>query len=203
MPFDSPLGSKQNTNQSQQPRKTFTVTDDTDFDIPGLPDLQPGVQVELSPQQFNAMQAAKQTAKAVQSKPTSEAKQRIELLTGIGRMTKEVVIDDHKFELQSLKAREMKEAVQVAANVIDSSQTVFELRAQQLARSLVRIDDHPVGLVLGTDSLEMRLYFINECEEKVVNILYSAFSDMSKEQDEKYGLKKDNITAVAGEIKKQ
>ncbi len=201
----SPLGNRSFPSNAPV-KKTYSVPDESNsmFDIPGEePSVQQPQVQSISPTQFNEMQARKQQARSVQQRPTSESRQRIELLTGIGRMETSLILDDHKFTMQSLKSREMRDVVKEAAKIELLSDQMFELRIQTLARAIISIDDHPINLVLGTDAIEMKLNFIDECEEHVVEQLYNSYSEMINKNKNKFTIK-DEIEAkeVVSEIKK-
>lgn len=185
--FDSPLGKKRILNQG---RKVFNVPDESqeqedEYFIPptALPNMKPGVEVELTPTQFQEMQQRRTSFKNTQGKASGEARQRIELLTNIGRLTKEVEIEGHKFTLQSLKSKEMRETIKAVSQANDGADSIFEMRAQILARSIIKIDGHSVEIVLGDDSFEEKLNFIDDSEETIVNQLYAAYTEMTKKID--------------------
>lgn len=206
--IESPLGKK--SFPSTTTKRVFTVTDDSqDDDNAPLPQSiavqqNPHRQeVRLTPEQFNELQARRKEVQIAQRKPTSEARQRVEILTGIGRMTKELVIEEYKFTLQSLKSREMREIIKIVSQVEVPSEAMYEMRAQTLARSLVKIDDRPVELVLGAASLADIVQFINDSEEHIVNQLYTAYTEMVKLHEEKFAVKDaKDAKEVAEEIKK-
>jgi hypothetical protein len=203
----SPLG---NRSYSAPQKQVFSVPDESEgmFEIPGEsevapPPVMPRNATVLTPAQFNELQAKKQALKVSMGRPTSEARQRIELLTGIGRLETEVEVDGHKFVLQSLKAREMREVVKSAGKVDLLSEQIFELRLQTLARSIIYIDGQPLDLILGHSSIEARLAFVDECEEHIVTQLYSAYSEMIKQNENKFALKSaTDAHEVVDEIKK-
>lgn len=196
--FDSPLGKKQFPNQS---RKVFNVPDEDAFSPAAVPEMQPGIPVELSAAQFQEMQQRKMQIKQSQGKATSESRQRVEVLTGIGRLTKDISIEGRVFTLQSLKSREMRETIKAVSQATDGADSIFEMRAQILARSIIKIDGHPIGLVLGNDSLESKLTFIDESEESTVNQLYTGYTEMTKKTDLAVKTVED-AREIAEEIKK-
>lgn len=208
--FDSPLGKKTSTFTSPNPpaqRRVFSVPDSEfdQFEIPenavALPQMQPGVPVQLTAEQFNELQNRRNNTRAAQAKPTSEAKLRVELLAGIGRTTKEVEVDGHKFLLQSLKAKEARAAT--IAAIAFQSDFIFELRSQTLARSLLQIDGYDPDLMLGTKGIEDRANFFNECEEAFVNCLYGGYTDLCKEQEKIFNIKKpEDAAKLVEDVKK-
>lgn len=206
--FNSPLGRK---TVSGPGRKILTVEDPTFEDTAPLPDpqylpmqnMRPGMEVELTPEQFNQFQNRKRELQAAQKRPAGEAKRRIEFLVGIGSLTREAMVGDKKFVLRSLKSKEMREVIASAAKVEMQSEVIFELRAQTLARSLVSIDNNELELLLGDDSLEARLEFINNSEEHVVNKLYAVYSEMVAESERRFGVKTEaEAEEVLKDIKK-
>ena len=206
--INSPLGKKTFNTQG---RKILSVSDESeDFDTKPLPQsyMPPQMQqqpqeVKLTPEQFNAMQARKNEIRMAQKRPSSEARQRIEVLTGIGRLTIDTTIEGYKFTLQSLKSREMREIIKVVAQIETPADAMYEMRAQTLARSLVKIDDQPVELVLGVDGIDGVVEFINDSEEHIVNKLYSAYTDMTKANENKFSVADaKDAQEVTEEIKK-
>lgn len=205
--IESPLGKK---SFGQTSRKVMTVSDESeDFDTRPLPPAraaqpQPQMQeVKLTPEQFNAMQARKQDFRVSQKRPTNEARERVEILTGIGRLTQDVVIENYKFSLQSLKSKEMREVIKAVAQTEMGAESAYEMRTQILARSIVRIDDQPISLVLGDDSLEAIMLFLDDSEETVVNKLFDTYNKMVKSNEEKITIKTaEDAQEVAEAVKK-
>lgn len=209
--INSPLGRKNFTSTGNQ--KIFDIPDESDRvsgaspAAPPQPSLNPnewpqGVPVQLTPEQFNALRAQHQSVKEDSKKINSFSRDRINILTNIGRTTTEAKIDDHVFVLQSLKAREMKEIMQLVTQK-PSSETFFELRTQTLVRSLVSVDGHHINDILGDSSLETKLYFVNECEEYIVNYLYSTYLKMAQKLSDQYSADTEEKTKeVVEDIKK-
>jgi hypothetical protein len=208
----SPLGNKSFASPGQ--RRVLTVSDDSWEDIPQkqAPASQerlpyapqvPGQQVELTVDQFNEMQAKRQEIRAMQKKPSSESKLRAEILTGIGRLTSDITIEGYKFTIRSLKAKEMSDIIKHVAQIAISAEALYEMRAQTLARCISKIDDQPIGLVLGGDDLSTLIEFINDSEEHIVNRLYTAYTEMTKANEDKFSIADaKDAQEVAAEIKK-
>lgn len=204
----SPLGKK---SFASGPRKILTVTDDSFDDVPMIPQ-QPGRQmqepmsqqpVRLNVDQFNEMQAKRNELRSTQKKSTSESKLRAEILCGIGRLQTEVIAGGSKFVLQSLKSGEMKEVMKLVSQVSIAAEAMFEMRANILARALYTVDDQPIELVLGANSLEDIIDFVNDLQESFVNQLYTSYTSMVKTNDEKFTVKNEaDAQEVAEEIKK-
>ncbi len=131
-----------------------------------------------------------------------EAKERVEFLAGLGRMTKDVSIAGTVFSIRTLKARENRESIFAAAQV-SRVETLFEGRCQQLARAIYKIDNVDIFYVLGTDELEARLHYVEELDENVANYLYDEFGSLNNEAVKKYGLKSEaDVKEIVDEVKK-
>jgi len=132
------------------------------------------------------------------------AKKRVEIITGTGSLTKDVDLDGHKFSLRTLKNKETKEAMMESIGASKNDmEAMYETRRQFLARSLFRIDDADIALVLGSSDLSTRLYFIDELEESVVDKLYVEFNNLRNEVRDKYTPKtSQEVKEVIEDIKK-
>ena len=170
-------------------RKILAVTDDSDdFDTRPLPESRmpaeiKNTEVRLTPEEYNAMQAQRASLRTNAKKSSFESKQRVEFLTGIGRLSKEITIEGYKFTLRSLKSGEMREVIKVVSQVEIPSEQMYEMRAQTLARSIFMIDDMPVQAVLGASDLDGVVDYINDTEEHIVNKLYETYTDMVKSKN--------------------
>lgn len=209
--IDSPLGKKTFTST---PRRILTVENTEDDFGPAdlgppdnyfpdnFPQMQPGVPVELTADQFRDLQAKRAQILAAQKKASPDARQRIDILTGIGRITKEFSLDGHTFVIQSLKARDLREII-VEASKVSNIEVNFVLRAQTLARSLIKIDGHEVGLVIGNNTLEARLALLDELDEGTLSYIHQQYSEMNKEHQEKFGIKnEEDAKEVVEQVKK-
>lgn len=133
------------------------------------------------------------------------ARKRIELLANIGRLTKDVSIGGVVFTIRTLKSKEARDAATLTFTTsltqLDAS---FEVRRQQLARSLIKIDGNSVGDVIGDASIEATLSFIeDELEDIVVNKLFDEFVSLKKEAQNKYGLNSnEDVKEVIEDLKK-
>jgi len=154
-----------------------------------LPDrlMQQGVGYELTAAERDELQRFRKQAQE-KNQLGEHAKKRTEILTNIGRLTKDVVIDQVSFGLRTLKDREAREATLSIFKCANDADAAYEMRRQTLARSLCHIDNQEVGLALGGDAFELRLELIDNMEETVVNKLYNAFNELRNEVRTKYGL---------------
>lgn len=124
------------------------------------------------------------------SRINDAAKQRIELLGDIGRLTKDVQIGGFSFSLRTLKAKEAKEAaIATFTTSVTQLEASYEARRQQLARSILKIDGEDIEVIIGSNRLEDKLSFIEEnLEDVVVEKLWSEFVVLKEEAKQKYGI---------------
>jgi hypothetical protein len=127
------------------------------------------------------------------------ARTRIEVLTGLGRLTREVEIDEVRFVLRSLKARELREIFLAVSPFDGTVELSFELRRQTLARSLCRVADTDLDLFLGTTSLEAALNFVEDQDEAILARLYAEYQLLAAEINQKYAIKTPEDAAQLGE----
>jgi len=205
----SPIGSRTftatsgETGGSGQGMRTFEVPDESEgYDEEPQPQRPSGPPQLTQAQQEARMRAARQ-AKASGHVPIQpEAKERVEFLAGLGRMTKDVLVAGTTFSIRTLKARENRESIFAAAQV-SRVETLFEGRRQQLARSIYKIDNVEIDYVLGTSDIEAKLNYVEELDENVANFLYDEFGALNDEAVKKYGLKSEaDVKEVVDEVKK-
>lgn len=150
--------------------------------------------------QIRAARDAKRTGK---ERLNDGARRRIEMLVGMTQNTREVVLDGNVFILQTLKSKDMREAL-MAASVFDGTiQSPFEIRKQLLARSITQIAGVESGAFVGSNGVEAKLDFIDEQVEAVLNRLYSEYLILVKESNDKYSIKtSEDATQVVEDLKK-
>lgn len=182
---------------AQQSQRRFTVPqghedhDHQSFEEPSISEIEQKI-----------IQARHDKAKGIE-RLSPEAKKRVELVTGIGRLEKDVQIDDVTFTLRTIKSREMKEAMLSLIGIQYELEATFEKRRQLVARSLHKINGVELLLFLGDDSLESRLSFVDELDEYVTSKLFEEYVSLANEATEKYTPKTlDEAKEVAEEIKK-
>jgi predicted nucleic acid-binding Zn ribbon protein len=133
------------------------------------------------------------------------ARQRIALLTNIGRLTRKVEIGGFSFSLRTLKNKEAKEATLATFNedVKTELQASFESRKHQLVRSIYEIDGQDIALVLGDNSIETRLAFIDELEDSVFSRLFDEYIKLRNEAKAKCSINSEkDVEEVAADLKK-
>jgi len=100
---------------------------------------------------------------------------RLEILTGIGRLVKDVDIEGITFSLRSLKNKETREVIEAAALSQTNVGEALTIRKCTLARSIFEIDGVPFMHFLGSETAED---VIDEMEESVIGRLWEEYSNM-------------------------
>lgn len=197
--FKSDQFSKQTRPQTQQaPLREFNVMpDDQQYPVPQYanptqqePSSFVPPPMPVSPELEQELKQARQM-KTTSTAPISPgAKTRIELLASIGRLTRDVKIDNYTFTLRTLKTQEANQSIRA---VLAISNTDFDMglenKKHKLARSIYMIDGSPIEQVLSSDTIESKLSFIDQLEDVVVSRLWDEFSLLNKEAQEKCGIK--------------
>jgi len=131
------------------------------------------------------------------------ARRRIEMLIGMTRTTREVEIEGNVYVLQTLKGKEMREAILAASEFDGTVQSPFEVRRQMLARSLAKVANVPIEQFVGSSVLEARLTFIDELDDTLLNRLMQEYSLLTKEAKSKYSLNTpEQVKEVVEDLKK-
>lgn len=226
--FESPISSKK---FSAQPMRELEVPDESGYTPPrgpGGPQFQPSVQhrygtpmtdqeIQEFQQRMNAsfdpdanlndmereFKEARQHKIQSQTHLNDGARRRIEMLIGMTRVTREVEIEGNIYALQTLKGKEMREAILAASEYDGTVQSPFEIRRQMLARSLSKIANIPVAQFLGSNDLQARFDFIDELDDVLLNRLMDEYSALTKEARAKYALTtEEQVKEVAEDLKK-
>lgn len=181
-----------NQNKPQEkPMKRFVVSDDE----------MPQEQENVSTLQTQIEQARQEKLEST-IKISSAAKKRLEILSGLGRAVKEIDVDGAIFSIRTLKSSELREIVWAASNAHEGADSVFEARAQTLARVIFKIDGQDVGLIIGDNSMEAKLSFVQELDEEVAQYLYREYTNLVNENKKKYSNVEQEVKEISDEIKK-
>ncbi len=167
----------------------------------------PAVQFQQSPQDASEFEReikqAREVKRTGKERLNDGAKQRIEMLIGLTKSRKEVTLGDHVYVLQTLRSREMREAIMAAAEFDGTVQSPFEIRKQLLARSLIQIAGVDIAQFVGSNDLEARLAMIDEFDHDLLGALYGAYVEMTNESKSKFDIKTNQDAAeVIDSLKK-
>lgn len=152
-----------------------------------------GPQPEMAPSQEQAeleeqFRTAREAKRLGRERLNEGAKRRIEMLVGMTRHTRNFEVGGNTYVLQTLRSKELQEAV-MAATVFDGSvQSPFEIRKRLLARSLVQIAGIDVNQFVGSSEVESKLAALDEFDHYLLGRLYDEYLVMVKEAQEKYAV---------------
>lgn len=150
-----------------------------------------------------SMRAAREAKRTGKERLSDGARRRIEILIGMTRLSRSIDISGNTFVFQTLKAREMREAITAASQFDGTIQSIFEIRKQLLARSIVQIAGVDIEQFIGSDTLDARLLFIEELDDTLSNRLYDEYLLLVKEAKNKYTIKTDeDAKEVMEDLKK-
>lgn len=154
-------------------------------------------------QDIEAIQAARRAKLSAAKKITPTAKERIEMLTELGRCYDEAEFEGVTFSLQSLKSREIRAVVRISNTAVNAADSYFEARDQTLARSIYQVDGQPIEVVLGTNDLKDIIEWIGEMDESLLEYLHNRYLKMMRKNKAKFVIKdEEDAKEVAEEIKK-
>lgn len=200
MKFESPLGSKQ---FASQPLREYDVPDESQYHTNTMTFGTPIDEDEEVSNIEREVKIAREMKRTGKERLNEGAKRRLEILLGMTRTTHVVDINGTKFEFQTLKSKEMREAIMKAAEFDGTIQSPFEIRKQFLARSLVRIAEVDFNQFIGSNSLEAKLEFIDELDDSLLNRLYKEYIAMVDESKNKFAIKnEDDAKGIVEDIKK-
>ena len=196
----SPLGTR--TFNSNQGMRQFEVPDYGNQPMQHADNMQ---QFDNSPEsiaEFEKRVSEAKKEKRTGGRLSAAAKNRVEMLCVMSRMTREVVIDDNSYMLRTLKSKELKEVVSAIIN-LTGPDVAFETRKNFLARSIFQISGNDIDTFLGDDSLEAKFEFLDCLEESVITRLYGEYTVLADDSDKKYSIKKESdVKEVIEDLKK-
>lgn len=221
--FESPLGSKKIT---AAPLKEYDVPDESGYveptnpvpvakqrtiSIPSEGELQ-SFRSRLESEyespaeaehQLRQAKAAQQASLQGKERLGDGARRRIEMLVGMTRSTREVVIGETTFVLQTLRSKEMREAMMVASEYDGTIQSPFEIRRQLLGRALKQVAGVDIEQFVGSNALEARMSFVDEQDDTLLNRLYEEYLTLVREAKDKYAIKtEEEAKEVINDLKK-
>lgn len=211
--FESPIGGRKFAGQSM---RDFEIPDETEqphqhpaprknplFDENSLKNFQSRVEESSNYELERELMAAREARRTGREKLSEGAKKRIEMLLGMVQSVREVVIEDNVFILRTLKSKEMRESLIVAAEYDGTVQAPYEIRRQILGRSLTHISGVEVEQFIGSNSLDSKLIFLDELDESLLARLYDEYVILSKTAKDKFAIKTDqDVKEVVDDIKK-
>jgi len=136
---------------------------------------------------------------------SAAARQRVEILAGLGRVIDECDIEGTKFTMRSLKTVEEKEILKSIFEGEDSDRVSmnYKHRINALARAVTHIDGQPINLVLGSNDISVRIYLFSEMDEPVTDYMYKWFEKNIVEVGVgKFKLTQEDVEGLVEDVKK-
>lgn len=205
--FDSPLGTKNfagggmrefdvpDESQPSMPRRHNQQHEMPDFDAiqqfqSRLDDeMGEDARIQEMAEKERAFREARSAKKDNKQRLNDGAKRRIEMLVGMSRLNRTVSLDENEFILQTLRAKEMREVFTATAKFDGTVESPYEMRKQLVARSLSHIAGYDVDQFLGANDIEIRLAFVDELPEALLDRLFNEYQLLVKESVDKFSIK--------------
>jgi hypothetical protein len=221
--FESPIGSKQFQGQ---PMREINVPDESGYDQPQRPVRHTQEQVpQFDPAAMREFQAsmqgpgpmpvremteiekdilaAKKAKREGKERLSDGARRRIEMLLGMTRLTKDVEIAGQMYKLQTLTSQELRDSTVATSEFDGSVQLIFENRKQLLARAITVVAGVPIDQFLNSNDLDIRLEFIEMMDHALLHRLFSEYTDLLREAQDKYSPKTEaQVKEVVEDLKK-
>lgn len=159
---------------------------------------------EQNPEDFEReIRAAREAKRTGRERLNDGAKKRIEMLVGMTRTTREFDIDGNIYVLQTLRSKDMREAITTASTFDGTIGSSWEIRRQLLSRSIVQIAGVDFDQFVGSTNLDDKLECIDSLHEALLNRIYTEYNLMVKEASDKYAIKTAEIAKeVVEDLKK-
>lgn len=167
-------------------RETIQVEDPTmDFDLNNPNDRFRYAQKDIQHEEpdYNAIAQERKSRRESQERVSRSAINRLEILAGIARGTKDIEIGGVTFGLRTLKAREQKDLVMRATNSSNGFDEMFTVRIYTLAYGVYQIDGRDACEVLGTYKIDELAKIYEDFEESLVSKLHEEHTNMVKEHN--------------------
>lgn len=221
--INSPLG-RFKIAQSSQPRKSYVV-EDAEMEEEISHSKRPNLSHEEAQSFFNEAfsdsnikgnmlsESNKISFKEIEQKRKNyslnkerispEAKKRIEILSGLGRIIDKCDLDGVTFTMQSLKTSEQKDIFASLFKGEDNDRISqhYKIRIETLARAVTHIDDQPFDLIVGSSDINIKKVLFEEMGDHSTDYLYSWYkNNIDKTASENYS--KEKMEEVVEDIKK-
>lgn len=122
---------------------------------------------------------------------TPQAKTRLEYLTDIGKMTKDVVIGGVSFTLRTLKSKEQRQVYLTLVDVNNKVDEAYNLKFHSLAHSLIKIDGQEIAYMVKINNFQDKLKILEDLEETVTDQLFAAYQELKLSSDKQFVIKDD------------
>jgi len=200
--INSPLGSQ---SFDSPELKKFVIDDASDSEYTAseqITNLQQSSLNGLSASELERLAREARNRRSQDEKQVSSVvKKRIEILAGLGRGTRDVIVENITFSLRTLKSYELQEAVKAIAKLDNGLDSSFEARNQILARAICKIDGQDIDIVLSSSRIEDKLDMVRELESSVAVYLHENYVALSKENSDKFKILSDDEKDIKEAVK--
>lgn len=204
-------------------QRNYVVSDETLGERPN-PNVERPRQQQITPAMAAELrQQAADREHLAQNRAMQEARRRVEIITGLGRKTKDVVVDTDQgkltFTLRSLKSFEQEALSQVMesvdriplpnGNISFTPTGMHKIKMEALGHSLHLIDGQSVDVVLATvnedyeEQVEARKDLLREMDAALVDHLFVQYERLASETSDGYMPRNDReLKEVVEDIRK-
>lgn len=172
--INSPLG-----------KQTISSPSTRNFTIDDLSPDQIAQPTYLNKEMVQELETVKKVSREDKKRISPAAKERLEFLMNVNRMSTEVEVDKVKFTLVALTSGQMRQVL-LMANANTRVETLYLLRLHVVASALSKIDDTDVNLVIGSEDYLDKLNMVESLNEELVELLHIKYNQMIAENKKKY-----------------
>jgi hypothetical protein len=135
--------------------------------------------IEESPEEIRQrLSKSKEQIKSQNQRAPKNTVDRMEVLVGISRLTKEVDIDGTIFSIRSLKSREMREIMKYSEAQETKLDQLLSIKLGTLAYSIYEIDGNSFDYICKSGDLEDKIEVVDDFDNFLVKKLWNEYSEM-------------------------
>lgn len=191
-------GEKKNTFD---PHKPYVETPQNSRVVP--PVRNHFVANDPEPESINAEINRIKQQKNVPEKLSNFSRKRLDILIGMSKLNREVIIDDVAIELQSLSSKDLREAYVITSKFNETVEFSYELRRQILSRSIIKIAGIDIYDFIGDYNYDTVLELVDNLGDSFLNRLFEEYQILNKEVNSKYTIKNEKeMKEVVEDLKK-
>jgi hypothetical protein len=197
--INSPLGRTSFKSSTSGEGRVLTVEDASEQQ------QAPRMSFSSSPVKINTKERSA-IIEDVRQKISNEARQRIDFLIGMGKLTGSVTVDDVEFTFKSLDGGEQTAVYEFISNFgeLNMFQMQYEIRFATLALALTHIQGKEFSAVIESDELANKVGLVKSLDEKISDRLFKWYQENIVDVgNDKYGINsEEDAKEVVEDIKK-
>ena len=181
-------------------QRRFVVSNEDDIQAPQPPP-------QITPEMATTLRRqAQEHQEQIDNRSLSDARRRIDIITGLGRKTRDVPVDTANgvvvFSLRTLKTFEQNCLAQVVeqserlttsdGRLIFAPTSLSKIRVEALSHSLYLIDNQSIDIILGTanapyeEQVLSRKDLIDEMDHALISHLFNNYESLTQETYDGY-----------------